>query len=178
MENVEMLQRSFENYLRVKPGKITVDITLADGKRIEGIRRIWELKKESQRSPFFLQRRRLTVSVSRKTADVFPDNPVSHPHSACLHPVSSPLPSFPGSHTAGSVSFCPKLSDGSPLTAGGAGLVFPLTALIPRQSVLSLSSTCTSPVRPSRSVQGAALLPWPFPGQQMPGQSCCLRPPG
>ena len=32
MENVEMLQRSFENYLRVKPGKITVDITLADGK--------------------------------------------------------------------------------------------------------------------------------------------------
>lgn len=25
MENVEMLQRSFENYLRVKPGKITVD---------------------------------------------------------------------------------------------------------------------------------------------------------
>ena len=36
MENVEMLQRSFENYLRVKPGKIT----LADGKKIEGIRRI------------------------------------------------------------------------------------------------------------------------------------------
>ena len=34
MENVEMLQR------RVKPGKITVDITLADGKKIEGIRRI------------------------------------------------------------------------------------------------------------------------------------------
>ena len=40
MENVEMLQRSFENYLRVKPGKITVDITLADGKKIEGIRRL------------------------------------------------------------------------------------------------------------------------------------------
>ena len=28
MENVEMLQRSFENYLRVKQGKITVDIIL------------------------------------------------------------------------------------------------------------------------------------------------------
>ena len=40
MENVEMLQRSFENYLRVKPGMISVDITLADGKMIEGIRRI------------------------------------------------------------------------------------------------------------------------------------------
>ena len=39
MENVEMLQRSFENYLRVKQGKITVDIILADGKRIEGNRR-------------------------------------------------------------------------------------------------------------------------------------------
>lgn len=53
MEKVEMMQRSFENYLRVKPGKIAVDIILADGKRIEGIRRIRELKKESQRSPFF-----------------------------------------------------------------------------------------------------------------------------
>ena len=31
MEKVEMMQRSFENYLRVKQGKITVDITLADG---------------------------------------------------------------------------------------------------------------------------------------------------
>ena len=30
MEKVEMLQRSFENYLRVKQGKITVDIILAD----------------------------------------------------------------------------------------------------------------------------------------------------
>lgn len=40
MEKVEMMQRSFENYLRVKQGKITVGITLADGKRIEGIRRI------------------------------------------------------------------------------------------------------------------------------------------
>ena len=30
MEKVEMMQRSIENYLRVKPGKITVDITLAD----------------------------------------------------------------------------------------------------------------------------------------------------
>ena len=40
MEKVEMMQRSFENYLRVKQGQITVDITLADGKRIEGIRRI------------------------------------------------------------------------------------------------------------------------------------------
>ena len=40
MEKVEMMQRSFENYLRVNPGKITVDITLADGKKIEGIRRI------------------------------------------------------------------------------------------------------------------------------------------
>ena len=40
MEKVEMMQRSFENYLRVKQGKITVDNTLADGKRIEGIRRI------------------------------------------------------------------------------------------------------------------------------------------
>ena len=40
MENVYMLQRSIENYLLVKPGKITVDITLADGKKIEGIRRI------------------------------------------------------------------------------------------------------------------------------------------
>ena len=29
MEKVEMMQRSFENYLRVKPGKITVDITPA-----------------------------------------------------------------------------------------------------------------------------------------------------
>ena len=37
MEKVEMMQR---NYLRVKPGKIAVDIILADGKRIEGIRRI------------------------------------------------------------------------------------------------------------------------------------------
>ena len=42
MEKVEMMQRSFENYLRVKQGKITVDITLADGKRIEGIRRMNE----------------------------------------------------------------------------------------------------------------------------------------
>lgn len=40
MEKVEMMQRSFENYLRVKPGNIAVDIILADGKRIEGIRRI------------------------------------------------------------------------------------------------------------------------------------------
>ncbi len=40
MEKVEMMQRSFENYLRVKQGKITVDITLADGKKIEEIRRI------------------------------------------------------------------------------------------------------------------------------------------
>ena len=40
MEKVEMMQRSFENYLRVKQGKITVYIILADGKRIEGIRRI------------------------------------------------------------------------------------------------------------------------------------------
>ena len=40
MEKVEMMQRSFENYLRVKQGKIKVHITLADGKRIEGIRRI------------------------------------------------------------------------------------------------------------------------------------------
>ena len=40
MEKVEMMQRSFENYLRVKQGKITVDITLADGQRIEGNRRI------------------------------------------------------------------------------------------------------------------------------------------
>ena len=40
MEKVEMMQRSFENYLRVKQGKITVDITLADGNKIEGIRRI------------------------------------------------------------------------------------------------------------------------------------------
>ena len=39
MENVEMLQRSFENYLRVKPGKLTVDTTRADGKHREGIRR-------------------------------------------------------------------------------------------------------------------------------------------
>ena len=29
MEKVEMMQRSFENYLRVKQGKITVDITLS-----------------------------------------------------------------------------------------------------------------------------------------------------
>ena len=30
MEKVEMLQRSFENYLRVKLGQITGDIILAD----------------------------------------------------------------------------------------------------------------------------------------------------
>ena len=40
MENVEMLQRSFEKLSACEPGKITVDITLADGKKIEGIRRI------------------------------------------------------------------------------------------------------------------------------------------
>ena len=40
MEKVEMMQRSFENYLRVKQGKITVVINLAAEKRIEGIRRI------------------------------------------------------------------------------------------------------------------------------------------
>ena len=40
MENVEMLQRSFENYLRVKPGKITVDITLADRTDCRGIKAV------------------------------------------------------------------------------------------------------------------------------------------
>ena len=39
MEKLDMMEQGLVNYLHIRPGKIEVDIILADGKRIEGIRK-------------------------------------------------------------------------------------------------------------------------------------------
>lgn len=53
MEKVEMMQRSFENYLRVKQGKITVDITLGRWKEDRGNQKNLRVKKGESALSFF-----------------------------------------------------------------------------------------------------------------------------